>query len=89
MSSLLEDRQLKYIKTGIELVKETVKSVLEHMEGEERDTYLNGQKEQVLSYLKLELEYTTGKEILKNLQKHLETKEGTMDTDMVAEYKVR
>ena len=65
MSSLLEDRQLKYIKTGIELVKETVKSVLEHMEGEERDTYLNGQKEQVLSYLKLELEYTTGKEILK------------------------
>lgn len=25
MSSLLEDRQLKYIKTGIELVKETVK----------------------------------------------------------------
>lgn len=89
MSSLLEDRQLKYIKTGIELVKETVKSVLEHMEGEERQKYLESQKDQVLSYLKLELEYTTGKEILKNLQKHLETKEGTMDTDMVAEYKKR
>jgi len=89
MASLLEDRQLKYIKTGIELVKETVKSVLEHMEGEERDKYLESQKDQVLSYLKLELEYTTGKDILKNLQKHLETKEGTMDTDMVAQYKKR
>jgi len=89
MSSLLEDRQLKYIKTGTELVIETVKSVLEHMEGEERMQFLQEQRQQILAYLRLEIEYTTGKSILKNLEEHLKTKEGTMDTDMVAEYKKR
>ena len=65
MSSLLEDRQLKYIKTGTELVIETVKSVLEHLEGEERMELLEEQRQQILEYLRLEIKYTTGKSILK------------------------
>eukprot|EP00088_Acartia_fossae_P041323 TRINITY_DN4323_c0_g1_i1.p1 TRINITY_DN4323_c0_g1~~TRINITY_DN4323_c0_g1_i1.p1 ORF type:complete len:224 (-),score=84.12 TRINITY_DN4323_c0_g1_i1:315-908(-) len=69
------------------MVMASVKALIEHTEGEERNKYLEEMKQQILDYLKLEIEYTTGRAVIERLKKHLETKEGTMDTDMVAEYK--
>jgi len=85
--SALEDRQLKYFKTGIDFVLTSVKAVLDHYEGDDKEKYLENQKNLVLEYLKMEIEYTIGRSILKELQNHLEVKEGTMDTDMEKEFK--
>jgi len=83
----MEDRQLKYIKTGLEFVFTSIKAVLDHLEGDEKAKYLEDQKGLVVQYIKMELEYNIGRDILKKLQDHLDVKEGTLDTDMEKQFK--
>eukprot|EP00088_Acartia_fossae_P022230 TRINITY_DN23487_c0_g1_i1.p1 TRINITY_DN23487_c0_g1~~TRINITY_DN23487_c0_g1_i1.p1 ORF type:complete len:213 (-),score=50.60 TRINITY_DN23487_c0_g1_i1:66-704(-) len=84
--SLDQDWQLKYISTGIEFVFTSVKAILDHLEGDDKNKYLEDQKLLVLDYLKMEFEHKLGKEILNGLQEHLDVKEASMDTDMEEDF---
>jgi len=81
-----ENRQLMYIKTGIDFVLTSIKAVLEHLEGQEMEKFLEEQKMRVIDYLKMEIEYKMSKSILDKLRAEHETREGTMNTDMVEEF---
>jgi len=78
----MEDRQLKYIKTGIDFVFTAIRAILDHADGEDKAALLEEQKALIVDYIKMELEYNIGRDVLKKLQDHLEVKEGTVDTDM-------
>ena len=65
-----EDRQLKYIQTGIESAIATTKHILENSDDKtEREELLESMKETVKNYIKMEHEYKTGLKVLDKLKK--------------------
>ena len=71
-----EDRQLKYLKIGMELTSDVTKKILEHIEDEEeRRMYLEQMKGCMKDYINMEQEYKTSLTVLEDM------KENNCDTD--------
>ena len=81
-----EDRQIKYIKVGMEFTSTVTKKILENLEGEEREEHLNMMKTVMTDYIKMENDYTTSKNVLDKMKKGIEMDTANINKDVVAEY---
>ena len=52
-----EDRQIKYIKVGMEFTSTVVKRILENLDGEEKEEQLNMMRTILTDYIKMENDY--------------------------------
>ena len=81
-----EDRQIKYIKVGMEFTSTVTKRILENLEGEEKEEQLNTMRNILTDYIKMENEYNTSKNILAKLKKGIELETADINKDIEAEY---
>jgi len=81
-----EDRQIKYIKVGMEFTSTVVKRILENLDGEEKEEQLNMMRTILTDYIKMENDYNTSKIILAKLKKGIELDTADINKDIEAEY---
>ena len=84
-----EDRQIKYIKVGMEFTNTVTKRILDNLEGDEMAEQLNTMRNILTDYIKMENEYNTSKTVLAKLKKGLEVENADINKDVEAEYRVR
>jgi len=82
-----EDRQIKYIKVGMDFTKTVTRRILDNLEGGEKDEHLEQMKGILLDYIKMENEYNTSKKVLAKLKKGLEVENSDMNKDVEAEFR--
>jgi len=82
-----DDRQIKYIKVGMDFTQTVTKRILENLEGQEKDEQLEAMRRVMLDYVKMEAEYNCSKEVLGTLKKSLEAENADMDRDIEKEYR--
>jgi len=81
-----EDRQIKYIKVGMDFTNTVTQRIIENLEGYEREEHLNNMKKIMADYLKMEHEYNTARSVIARLKKGLEAENADMDKDIEKEY---
>eukprot|EP00092_Neocalanus_flemingeri_P015864 GFUD01017174.1.p1 GENE.GFUD01017174.1~~GFUD01017174.1.p1 ORF type:complete len:213 (-),score=68.13 GFUD01017174.1:270-908(-) len=84
-----EDRQIKYIKVGMEFTNTVTKRILDNLEGQEREEQLDIMKNIQTDYIRMEHEYNTSKHVLAKLKKGLEVENADINKDVEAEYRER
>ena len=67
-----EDRQIKYIKVGMEFTSTVAKRIIENLEGEEKEEQLNMMRTILTDYITMENDYNTSKNILAKIKKGIE-----------------
>ena len=82
-----EDRQIKYIKVGMEFTNTVTKRILDNLEGEEKDNQLDIMRNILSDYIKMEIEYNTSRTVLAKLKKGLEVETADINKDVEAEYR--
>ena len=84
-----EDRQIKYIKVGMEFTNTVTKRILDNLDGEEKEEQLDIMRNILTDYIKMEKEYNTSKFVLAKLKKGLENENADINKDVEAEYRNR
>ena len=84
-----EDRQIKYIKVGMEFTNTVTKRILDNLDGEEKEEQLDIMRNILTDYIKMEKEYNTSKFVLAKLKKGLENENADINKDVEAEYRSR
>lgn len=82
-----DDRQIKYIKVGMEFTHTITKRILENLDGEDKDKQLEAMQKVMLDYVRMEAEYNTSKDVLAKLKKGLELENANMDRNIEQEYR--
>ena len=81
-----DDRQIKYIKVGMEFTNTVTKRILDNLEGEEKEEHLDMMRNIQTNYIKMESEYNTSKNVLARLKKGMELENADINKDVEAEY---
>jgi len=81
-----EDRQIKYIKVGMDFTNTVTQRIMENLEGDERDEHLNNMRSIMVDYLKMEHEYNTARKVIASLKKDLEAENADMNKDIEEDY---
>jgi len=81
-----EDRQIKYIKVGMDFTNTVTQRIMENLEGEERDEHLKNMRSIMVDYLKMEHEYNTARKVIASLKKDLEAENADMNKDIEEDY---
>jgi len=58
-----DDRQIKYIKVGMDFTQMVTNRILENLEGEEKEEQLDQMRRVMMDYVKMEAEYNCSKEV--------------------------
>jgi len=82
-----DDRQIKYIKVGMDFTQMVTNRILENLEGEEKEEQLDQMRRVMMDYVKMEAEYNCSKEVLYKLKKGLESENADMNRDVESEYR--
>jgi len=82
-----DDRQIKYIKVGMDFTQMVTNRILENLEGEEKEEQLDQMRRVMMDYVKMEAEYNCSKEVLFKLKKGLESENADMNRDVEVEYR--
>jgi len=57
-----DDRQIKYIKVGMDFTQMVTNRILENLEGKEKEEQLDQMRRVMMDYVKMEAEYNCSKE---------------------------
>jgi len=82
-----QDRQIKYIKVGMDFTHMVTGRILENLEGPEREEHLQQMRRVMMDYVKMEAEYNCSKDVLAKLKKGLESENADMDRDVEKEFR--
>ena len=84
-----DDRQIKYIKVGMEFTQTVTNRILENLDGAEKEEHLQSMRRVMMDYVKMESEYNCSKDVLAKLKKGLEAENADMNRDVEKEYRER
>jgi hypothetical protein len=84
-----DDRQMKYIKVGMDFTQTVTSRILENLEGAEQEEHLAAMRQVMIDYVRMEAEYNCSKDVLVLLKKGLEAENADMNRDVEKEYRER
>ena len=88
MTSVEDDRQIQFIKVGMDFTGTITKRILENLDGDDKESQLSIMRQIQADYIKMENEYNVSKKIISEFKKAMEAEDSDFCTkDVEAEYR--